>query len=102
MLEMDINFLPNSNISIMKKNFQDKKEKSEPIKKNNLSKFVVILLGIMLIFFIKSLSDPYENEASSGFKGLIPALFDMATSLIWVILIIALFIYGFKKLISKN
>jgi hypothetical protein len=73
------------------------------VKKSNMTtKIVFIFLGIILFLGIQSCADPHENEASSGFRGLIPALFDLVTNILTFVLIIALLIYGIKKLTSNK
>lgn len=71
-------------------------------KSNKTTKIVFICLGIILFLYIKSLNDPYENEASSGFRGLFPALFSLVTYIGTFALIIGLLIYGLKKFISNK
>jgi len=71
-------------------------------KSNNTTKIVFIGFGILFFLFLQSLTDPYENEASSGFRGLIPALFSLVTYIGTFALIIGLLIYGLKKFISNK
>jgi hypothetical protein len=76
--------------------------KNQVKKSNKTTKIVFIFLGIILFLGIQSCADPHENDASSGYRGFIPALIDLVTYILTFVLMIALLIYGIKKLTSNK
>jgi hypothetical protein len=78
-----------------------------PVKKkikNNLPKKITVLvyLGIILYLVFRFFNDPFENDSSSGFRGLVPFLSGFLIFLLLIVAFFSLIVFGTIKLFRKD
>ena len=90
--------------SIDSKNIISKDTLAKNKSKNKLPSKITLLvfLGIILYLVFQFFNDPFENDPSSGFRGLIPFLSGFLILLLVIVAFFSLIVYGLIKLFRGN